>query len=191
MNLQKPSLKQVEKIEFGWYRWRDNSCRKVLYQLCIDRRLKKLFNFVSTQHQTLHMPLWIQSYMVPTDRQISSVHVRSESKVHIQADKDASVAVICPAPPPSPKNKQFLTYPGRRYCYDAEIHQFQRLIKCFNLSPGSQRILFAENAGGNSKISEALSFEILHQLFGATLAKTELEIDYGWHKWKKVEWNGN
>ena len=45
-------------------------------------------------------------------------------------------------------------------------------------SPDSQRMLSLPNAGGSSLISEALAFELLARAFGASLSKTELELDY-------------
>eukprot|EP00296_Roombia_truncata_P007629 JP446074.1.p1 GENE.JP446074.1~~JP446074.1.p1 ORF type:complete len:383 (-),score=78.28 JP446074.1:272-1420(-) len=46
------------------------------------------------------------------------------------------------------------------------------------LSASAQKLLFMENAGGNSEVSEALSFEVLRLSFGATLAQTEMELEY-------------
>ena len=48
------------------------------------------------------------------------------------------------------------------------------------------RILFEDNAGGQSEISEAISFEILHYIFNATLSKTEMQIVYTKENCKKV-----
>jgi hypothetical protein len=47
------------------------------------------------------------------------------------------------------------------------------------LSPGGQKIFDAPNAGGSSKESEVMTFEILHHCDGASLLKTETEIVYG------------
>lgn len=47
------------------------------------------------------------------------------------------------------------------------------------LSPGGQRIFDAPNAGGSSKESEVMTFEILHHCDAASLVKTETEIKYG------------
>lgn len=47
------------------------------------------------------------------------------------------------------------------------------------LSPGGQRIFDAPNAGGSSKESEVMTFEILHHCDFASLLKTETEITYG------------
>jgi hypothetical protein len=46
------------------------------------------------------------------------------------------------------------------------------------LSDGGVRLLTTPNAGGTSEWSEAISFEILRALFGATLRRTEMEIEY-------------
>jgi hypothetical protein len=46
------------------------------------------------------------------------------------------------------------------------------------LSEGSLKILRCPNAGGNSIYSEVLSFELMCQLFQATLQRTEMEIQY-------------
>lgn len=47
------------------------------------------------------------------------------------------------------------------------------------LSPGGQRVFDAPNAGGSSKESEVMTFELLHACAGAELLKTEKEIAYG------------
>jgi len=46
------------------------------------------------------------------------------------------------------------------------------------MSPGAQRITSEPNAGGNSLVSEALSFEVLHRMLGAGLLATEMEVRY-------------
>ena len=46
------------------------------------------------------------------------------------------------------------------------------------LSSGAQRLAHTDNAGGSSRISEALSIELLHRAFGAELQKCELELKY-------------
>ena len=48
----------------------------------------------------------------------------------------------------------------------------------FILSHGAHRCLTTQNAGGTSEWSEACSFEVLHQLYGAKLLRTEMEIEY-------------
>ncbi|KAK7091758.1 AAC-rich mRNA clone AAC4 protein-like [Littorina saxatilis] len=45
-------------------------------------------------------------------------------------------------------------------------------------SMGASRLLTLPNAGGNSVLSEALSFELLQRCFKATLLKTEMEVQY-------------
>lgn len=47
-----------------------------------------------------------------------------------------------------------------------------------DLSEKAERILKTPNAGGGSIESEVLSYEMLHRCFGATLEKTETEIEY-------------
>jgi len=46
------------------------------------------------------------------------------------------------------------------------------------LSLDAQRMLLEDNAGGSSRVSEAMSFEVLHRAFGAQLLKLELELRY-------------
>lgn len=46
------------------------------------------------------------------------------------------------------------------------------------LCPSAQRLLAEPNAGGASRISEAISMEVLSRAFGASLVHTELEILY-------------
>jgi len=46
------------------------------------------------------------------------------------------------------------------------------------LSSDAQRMLIEENAGGSSRISEAMSFECLHRTFGARLLALEMELKY-------------
>jgi len=50
----------------------------------------------------------------------------------------------------------------------------------FELSEGAKRILTVPNAGGNSVWSEVLSFEVLAGLFGVSLLRTEMELQYVW-----------
>jgi len=47
-----------------------------------------------------------------------------------------------------------------------------------SLSPGGQTIYDTPNAGGSSVESEVMSFEVLHFCEGASLLKTETQIDY-------------
>eukprot|EP01027_Heterolobosea_sp_BB2_P001894 GEZU01002832.1.p1 GENE.GEZU01002832.1~~GEZU01002832.1.p1 ORF type:complete len:385 (-),score=85.39 GEZU01002832.1:656-1810(-) len=56
------------------------------------------------------------------------------------------------------------------------------------LSEGARKIRDTPNAGGNSVISEVLSFEILQACFGAQLSKTEMEIRYFPHGSKKTDY---
>ncbi|KAM9943668.1 hypothetical protein ACTFIT_008246 [Dictyostelium discoideum] len=66
-------------------------------------------------------------------------------------------------------------------CGDIIVDHFEPLVSSptdFLLSNGGQRILDTPNAGGSSVWSEVLSFEVLNQVFGAQLKKTETEIEY-------------
>jgi hypothetical protein len=59
----------------------------------------------------------------------------------------------------------------------------------FSISCGAQKVFLEPNAGGNSVNSEAMSFEVLHRLYGARLVKTEMAIEY-WHpNWKKTDYS--
>jgi len=56
-----------------------------------------------------------------------------------------------------------------------------KLFKTFQeikFSEGSKKMLSIPNAGGNSVISEVISFEILKSAFKAKFLKTEMEIEY-------------
>lgn len=53
-----------------------------------------------------------------------------------------------------------------------------RSFDSMTLSHGAERVLTTPNAGGNSEVSEALSFALLERMFGARLLCTEMEIDY-------------
>ncbi|KAF7729454.1 hypothetical protein EC973_004434 [Apophysomyces ossiformis] len=67
-------------------------------------------------------------------------------------------------------------------------HQLDRsTVICANIdlrqtmpdfSRGAHRLFSTPNAGGTSIISEALSLEVLHRLFGVDLLKTERELRY-------------
>jgi len=46
------------------------------------------------------------------------------------------------------------------------------------LCRSAQRMLLEDNAGGSSRISEAMSFELLHRAFRASLICTEMELKY-------------
>eukprot|EP00478_Filoreta_tenera_P002665 GABV01002772.1.p1 GENE.GABV01002772.1~~GABV01002772.1.p1 ORF type:complete len:116 (-),score=24.46 GABV01002772.1:140-487(-) len=52
-------------------------------------------------------------------------------------------------------------------------------------SPGAIRMLSTPNLGGNSDLSEALSYEFLFRLLGAQLVKTETEIEMVSPHWKR------
>ncbi|GAM18502.1 hypothetical protein SAMD00019534_016770 [Acytostelium subglobosum LB1] len=67
------------------------------------------------------------------------------------------------------------------HCGDIIVDHFEPLVNqpdLFLLSNGGRRILETPNAGGNSVWSEVLSYEVLHQVFGAQLKSTETEIQY-------------
>mmetsp|Transcript_42614 Transcript_42614/g.109638 ORF Transcript_42614/g.109638 Transcript_42614/m.109638 type:complete len:281 (-) Transcript_42614:637-1479(-) len=57
------------------------------------------------------------------------------------------------------------------------------------LSSGAKRILYEPNAGGNSEVSEAISFEILYRFFSASLDHTEMEIKYMFRNSKKTDYS--
>lgn len=57
------------------------------------------------------------------------------------------------------------------------------------LSEGASLIYNSPNAGGNSEVSEALSFEVLYRLFGIRLIKTEMEIGYFWTISKRTDYS--
>ena len=56
------------------------------------------------------------------------------------------------------------------------------------LSKSAQVMMECENAGGSSERSEAMSFEMLRQMFGAELVKTEMDIQYDWAS-KKTDYS--
>jgi len=51
-------------------------------------------------------------------------------------------------------------------------------IKQMNLSEGSKKMMLIPNAGGNSLISEIVSYEIIRTSFNAKFLNTEMEIEY-------------
>ncbi|CAG5123681.1 unnamed protein product, partial [Candidula unifasciata] len=51
-------------------------------------------------------------------------------------------------------------------------------IGSMQLTAGGYRILSVPNAGGNSVLSEVLSFELLSRCFSAKLKQTEMEVEY-------------
>ena len=58
------------------------------------------------------------------------------------------------------------------------------------ISNGAKRLMFSENAGGASELSEGFSFEVLKKCFNAKLLKTEMEIKYIWfNHWKKTDYS--
>jgi len=57
------------------------------------------------------------------------------------------------------------------------------------LCAGAAHMLTAPNAGGSSEISEALSFQLMHTVFGAKLVKTEMDIQYFWSISKRTDYS--
>jgi len=55
------------------------------------------------------------------------------------------------------------------------------------LTPGGQKVIEDDNAGGSSLLSEAFAYEILHRCESAELLKTEMEIDYVDPQGKKTD----
>lgn len=66
------------------------------------------------------------------------------------------------------------------------VHRVQVLVPKMQIrfTRGSRRILDEPNAGGSSSWSEAMSCEILAALFGGSLVRTEMEIEYS--PWSKI-----
>jgi len=71
------------------------------------------------------------------------------------------------------------------------VNQFYptRPFEDFSVCKGSQKVFTEPNAGGNSVNSEAMSFEVLHRLYGARLVKTEMAIAYYHPNWKKTDYS--
>jgi len=59
---------------------------------------------------------------------------------------------------------------------------------CSKRCEESRKILHLPNAGGNSVISEVMSFELMHRCFGAKLLKTEMDINYYPYGSKKTDY---
>lgn len=53
-----------------------------------------------------------------------------------------------------------------------------KTLSGMTLSVEAQKIRDVPNAGGNSVVSEVLSYEMLQRCFGAKLLKTEMEVSY-------------
>jgi len=53
-----------------------------------------------------------------------------------------------------------------------------RATEHMRLSDSAKKIRDVPNAGGNSVVSEVLSFELMQKCFGAELLKTEMEVSY-------------
>jgi len=63
------------------------------------------------------------------------------------------------------------------------------ILEKFDLSAGAKTIAGEENAGGNSVISEVLSYEFLHRAFGAELERTEMQLQYWPAESKKTDYS--
>lgn len=61
-----------------------------------------------------------------------------------------------------------------------------RAIEKFEYSKDGRKVMEMPNAGGNSKISEALSVEYLATLYSGKDVKTEMEIEY-WVEYKIID----
>eukprot|EP00164_Ancoracysta_twista_P001391 GFYU01001813.1.p1 GENE.GFYU01001813.1~~GFYU01001813.1.p1 ORF type:complete len:287 (+),score=57.13 GFYU01001813.1:208-1068(+) len=59
-----------------------------------------------------------------------------------------------------------------------EINSVWPTLDKFDLSEGALKMLNLPNAGGNSKLSEVLSFELLHRLYGFEFQAAEMEVRY-------------
>ncbi|KAF0718899.1 Aste57867_1399 [Aphanomyces stellatus] len=70
------------------------------------------------------------------------------------------------------------------------MDQLQRYprTRAFRLGRDASLVLTEPNAGGKSVVSEALSMEYMHQLFGAVDVVTEMQIEYWSPNWKKVDY---
>ena len=58
-----------------------------------------------------------------------------------------------------------------------QLESFRPISKV-NLCPDAKRMASMPNAGGSSLLSEVLAFELLARAFGASLERTETELDY-------------
>jgi hypothetical protein len=58
----------------------------------------------------------------------------------------------------------------------------------FQLSNVAKKVLSSPNAGGNSIVSETMSAEILHRLYGANDIRTEMEVEYIFDNWKIADY---
>ncbi|RQM19652.1 hypothetical protein B5M09_010993 [Aphanomyces astaci] len=63
-----------------------------------------------------------------------------------------------------------------------------RRTAVFALGRDASLVLREPNAGGQSVVSEALSMEYMHQMFGAVDVVTEMQIQYWSSNWKKVDY---
>ncbi|KAF0720669.1 Aste57867_94 [Aphanomyces stellatus] len=70
------------------------------------------------------------------------------------------------------------------------VDAFERYVstRAFRLGRDASLVFSEPNAGGQSVVSEALSMEYMHQLFGAVDVVTEMQIEYWSPNWKKVDY---
>ena len=107
-----------------------------------------------------------------------------------RVDAYGSTIVLCPAcsfrmaAEQSTLFSAFLAVPGfallvRSECQPTTSTRGQEVEELAPmLSSSAQRMLLENNAGGSSRISEAMSLECLYRAFGARLLKTEMELRY-------------
>ncbi|CAK4089983.1 unnamed protein product [Aphanomyces euteiches] len=63
-----------------------------------------------------------------------------------------------------------------------------KATRAFKLGVDATLVMTEPNAGGQSEVSEAMSMEYMHQLFGAVDVVTEMQIEYWSPNWKKVDY---
>lgn len=78
---------------------------------------------------------------------------------------------------------KIICFPFLMNCCDKTVHPKRQ-----ELSKGAIKILLTPNAGGDSQISEALSFEIFYRLCNAVLLKVVL-IVYFFFYFMSCKWN--
>ncbi|OQS02097.1 hypothetical protein THRCLA_05507 [Thraustotheca clavata] len=62
------------------------------------------------------------------------------------------------------------------------------MTSVFHLDKDANQIYLEPNAGGRSVVSEALSMQYMHEVFGADNVVTEMKIHYWNENWKKVDY---
>lgn len=63
------------------------------------------------------------------------------------------------------------------------------ILEMFHLSPGAQVIRDEPNAGGNSVLSEVLSYEVIRRCFGAQFEYSEMQLEYWPVESKKTDYS--